>query len=105
MIAGKMTEYVLLQRPSSTKDGFGSEIVTYTDYGTVHAEIVWKGGSTDYDVSELFSGERLEVIIRSAHPVVAKWRVTYAGTVYYVQAVEHNRVKGLRRLHCQKVND
>ena len=105
MIAGRMTERVVLIQPSATTNGFGSDVVSYTDVKTVHAEVQWKSGGTYQQASELFPDGHIEVIIRDAHQVEAKWRIRYNGEVYNVAAVAPNRVKGLKRLICDKVND
>lgn len=105
MIAGRMTERVVLMEPTATTDGFGSEVVTYSDFRTVHAEVQWKTGGIFLQASELFPDGHIEVIIRDAHPVEAKWRIRYNGEQYQVGAVAPNRVKGLKRLICDKVND
>ena len=105
MIAGRMTEMVVLMQPSTATNGFGSDVVTFADFRTVHAEVQWKSGGTYQQASELFPDGHIEVIIRIAHPVEAKWRIRYNGEVYNVAAVAPNRVKGLKRLICDKVND
>ena len=105
MIAGRMTERVVLLEPTVTRDKFGSEVTTYDDFRTVHAEVQWKSGGTNLQVSELFPDGHIEVIIRDAHPVEAKWRIRCNGELYHVGAVALNRVKGLKRLICDKVND
>lgn len=105
MIAGRLNERVTLFSPSVTTDGFGAETTSYAASATVHAEVNWKSGSTGTQVSEIFPDGRIEVIIRDAHEVGDKWRVLYAGTLYSVSAVEHNRSRGLKRLLCEKVNE
>ena len=105
MIAGRMTERVVLLQPTSTEDKFGSEVVEFTALKTVHAEVQWKSGGTYEQASELFPDGHIEVIVRIAHPVEAKWRIRYNGELYNVTAVAPNRVKGLKRLICDKVND
>lgn len=104
MIAGRLTEFVLLQKPSVTTDAFGSDIVSYSAGKLVHAELNWKAGHISQEASELFPDGRVEVIIYDAHEVAEKWHVVYAGVTYSVGAIEHNRRKGLRRLICDRVN-
>lgn len=104
MIAGRLTEYVTLQRPSVTTDGFGAETTVFTTTGTVHAEVRWKTGALSREAGELFPEDRLEVLIYDAHAVAAKWRVIYGDDTYQVIAVEHVRTRGLKRLVCEKVN-
>lgn len=104
MIAGRMTERVTLRAPSVEVDGFGAETTTWTDYRTVRAEVRWTSGSTRAEASELFQDVRLEVVVRSAHPVGDRWRLVFSGVEYNIAAVERNRVKGLLRLLCEKVN-
>lgn len=105
MIAGRLTERVKLLRPASTTDRFGSNTISYVEVATVHAEVKWKSGSTAGEASELFSGDRIEILIRSAHTVEPKWRAEYMGVIYFVEAIEHNRLKGMKRLLCNKVNE
>lgn len=105
MIAGRLTERVKLFQPTTTTDSFGSNTVTYIDKGTVHAEVKWKNGSTKGEASELFSGDSIEILIRPAHTCAPKWRAVYMGVTYYVEAIEYNRLKGLKRLLCNKVNE
>lgn len=105
MIAGRLTEFVDLYRPSATENDFGSDDITYTKVTTVHAEVVWKTGHISQEASELFPDGRVEIIIYAAHQVAEKWRVSYAGVTYTVGAIEHNRRRGLKRLICDKVND
>ena len=105
MIAGRMTERVVLLQPSVTKDKFGAETTSYESSRTVHAEVMWKSGGLRGEVGERFPDGRVEVIIRDAHTVDPLWRLTYQGLTYQVAAVEHNRVKGLKRLICDRVNE
>ena len=104
MIAGLLNERVTLLRPSVSTDGFGAETTSYETYGEVRAEVRWKSGALSPELSEIFPDVHLEVMVRDAHPVAAKWRLVHAGDTYTVDAAEHNRLKGLRRLICSKVN-
>lgn len=104
MIAGRLNDWVTLMRPEVSTDGFGAETTSYLPYGYVRAEVKWKSGALSPELSEVFADVHLEVIVRDAHPVAAKWRLVHAGETYTVDAAEHNRLKGLRRLICSKVN-
>lgn len=105
MIAGRMTERVKLQKPTAVVDKFGSKTITYTDQVTANCEVVWKNGSTSSEASELFANVRVEFLIRDAHTVDTGWRAIYGTTPYYVSAVEHNRVRGFKRLICDRINE
>ena len=105
MIAGRLNERVTLLTPSVTTDGFGAETTSYAVSATVHAEVVWKSGGTATQASERFPDGRVEIVIRDAHEVGDKWRVSHAGILYSVSAIEHNRARGLRRLICDRVNE
>ena len=105
MIAGKLNESITLMRPVENRDFFGSIDKTYQDVKTVHAETDWKGGSTTYGQPEIVAGETLNFIIRDAHTVAVDWRVRYTGIVYHVNAINHNRQRGMKTLYCTKVNE
>ena len=105
MIAGRLTEFVTLLKPTTTRDGFGAEVVEYTATATVRAEVKWKSGSTSIESDERFPGTRLEVLLHDAHEVAAQWRLIYEGETFYVDAAEHGRQKGYRRLICDRVNE
>lgn len=105
MIAGKLNEYITLLRPVVVRDAYGSLDKTYQDAGTIHAETDWKGGSTTYGQPEVVAGETLNFIIRDAHSVAVDWRVMYNGIVYHVNAINHNRNRGMKTLYCAKVNE
>lgn len=104
MIAGKLTERVTLQCPFVTKDEFGAESTDYSPGIAVHAQVTWKTGGIAREASEFFPGERIEVIIYDRHRCEAKWRVIYEGETFQVTAVERVRVRGMKRLFCEKVN-
>lgn len=104
MIAGLLNDWVTLMRPAVSTDGFGAETTSYESYGRVRAEVRWKSGTLSMELAELFPDVHLEVIVRDAHPAEAKWRVVHGGETYTVEAVERNRLKGMRRLICSKVN-
>lgn len=105
MIAGRLTEFVVLQEPTVTTDAFGAEVISYTGGDPIHAEVNWKSGHISQEASELFPDGRVEIIIYSAHQVEEKWRVVYQGATYTVGAIEFNRRKGLKRLICDRVNE
>jgi len=105
MIAGRMTEFVELWKPVVSRDSYGSETMTYEDAGRIHAEVRWRSGGTVVQTSEFFPDYKIEVLIRDAHSVKEGWRVEYSDITYTVTAIEHNRVKGLKRLLCERVND
>ena len=104
MIAGLLNDWVTLLRPEVSTDGFGAETTSYESYGRVRAEVRWKSGTLSPELAELFPDVHLEVVVREAHPAAAKWRVVHEGEIYTVEAVERNRLKGLRRLICSKAN-
>ncbi|MCR5841955.1 MAG: head-tail adaptor protein [Bacteroidales bacterium] len=104
MIAGKLTERVTLQYPYTVKDEFGSESTHFHPGVTVHAQVTWKTGAISRDAAEFFPTDRIEVVIYDAHQCEAKWRVIYEGETYQVVAVERVRLRGLKRLFCEKVN-
>lgn len=105
MIAGLLNEIVSLSRPVVSTDNYGAETTSYEFYKSVRAEVRWKSGQISNEAAELFAGEKMEVIVRDAHPIAAKWLVEYNGEKFGVTAVEHNRLKGLRRAFCDRLND
>lgn len=104
MIAGRLTDFIGVYRPTETSDGFGSSIVTWTFCRSIRAEVRFKGGRMSNEASELFSENGLEVWVRDAHRVQPHWRIYFKGDYYTVNAVEHGRLKGYNRLICDKVN-
>lgn len=105
MIAGLLNERVMLYEPTSLTDKFGSVKVSYTEYKEVAAEVRWKTGNTEDNEPEIVATNRIEVILRSAIPVVREWRLRYAEDIFHIDAVEHNRRKGYKRLFCTRVNE
>lgn len=105
MIAGRLTEFVVLQEPTVVTDAFGAEVISYTGGAPIHAEVNWKSGRLSQEASELFPDGRVEIVIYAAHTVAEKWRVVYQGVTYIVGAIEFNRRKGLKRLICDRVNE
>lgn len=105
MIAGRLNDFVTTVKATVVVDSFGAETITYTDNETrIRAEVKWKSGNASVQASEVFDDMKLEVLLRDAHEVAARWRIKYDGDTYLVEAVEKSRTKGYKRLVCSKVN-
>lgn len=105
MIAGLLNERVMLYEPTMSTDKYGSVKTAYTEYKEVAAEVRWKTGNTVNQEPEIIATNRIEVILRSAIPAVREWRLRYMDDIFHIDAVEHNRRKGYKRLFCTRVNE
>ena len=105
MIAGRLNERVTLYAPATLTDEYGHVKKTYTEEQSVAAEVRWKTGNTVDDTPEIVVTTRIEVLIRDAITVEREWRLGYQNDTYHIDAVEHNRRKGFKRLFCDRVND
>jgi len=105
MIAGRLTETILLQEIATVVGDFGEHKTIYYNRDTVRAEAKWRSGNLSNEASEVFDAAGIEFLIYDAYQVAPRWRVRYAGETYTVTAVQRMRKKNLKRLICEKVNE
>lgn len=103
---GLRNERLVLMKPVTTTDKYGSEKVTWETVRTVRAERVKMNGRMDVEVGERFAGYSVEFNIR--YPIHAEehWRVLHIGGVLYeITNVVPNRDRQMKTLVCEKVNE
>lgn len=105
MYAGTMTERIGLYRPRVSTDAFGAETTAYELVRFVHAVAEWKSGGISQEAGEFFPDAKMNFLIRDAHEVVAGWRVSFQDMTWGVDAVQHSRTRGFRRLYCSRINE
>lgn len=86
MEAGKLRKRVSLQRPSTTFDAHGQEIVTYLTYMTVWASVVPLTGRERVLGEQIKSDVTVQVTIRHVKGVAAKHRVLFGERVLEIDA-------------------
>ena len=105
MIAGYLTETVILLKPVVSIDDYGAEVTEWSEEAVTRAEVQWKSGTTVTQNDERFENRRVDVLVRWRTDVEATWRVSHNGILYNIDAVEPNRTSHLVRLICVKVNE
>lgn len=106
MIAGRMTEWLTVLKPTTVVNAFGEEHITYTEQATIHAERVKESAMRRTEVGEHFPDHDAEFNVRDAHTVEENWRVRQlGGLLYTVVAIVPNRQRGYVTLKCERVNE
>lgn len=87
MRAGTLRRRITIQQRSTTKDSYGQQAVTWTDYISCWADIQPASGrelvaaqAQQYEISHT-------VLIRYRTGIVPTMRVVYQGTVYNILAI------------------
>ena len=106
MIAGRMKYKLALLQPVTSENGFGELSTTYVQTVVVHAERVKESGKRSEEVGEHFPDYYAEFNIRDAHTIEENWRVRQlGGHLYTVTNIIPNIDKGMKTLHCERVNE
>ena len=97
--SGQLDRRIRLQRPSTTKNEYGEEIVSFVDEATVWARLLPFPGKEEFVPSDGHSAKQPTIFeIRFRKGVGPKWRVVYDGSEYEVEDVGEigNRRESLR---------
>jgi len=92
MMAGRLDRKVTLQKPSTSKDKYGEEQYTWSDYRTVWADIKEQSGREMFEAGQLAEVEIL-FRIRYLSEITPKWRIQYDGKDF---DISHIRELGRR---------
>ncbi len=104
MITGKMDRRITLQRKTVTTNGYGEEVVAWTDLATVWAEKVDMRGSERYAAAQAVAQLDTKFRIRYRSGITPIDRIIYGNTTYDVGGIlEIGRREGLE-LHAKAVN-
>lgn len=109
MIAGRLCDRIHLYCPVRVANEYGEMETTWQDRGQMRAERVRLTGRGMEQAGEIFAEYAARWRVRYSHTVKSGWRVQQVGeddgNLYEVRAVEPNRVRGLKELVCERVNE
>lgn len=106
MDAFKLRDRVELLEPVRTSDGYGSVATSWSSHGIIHAQVQWKSGKESVSAAEVFSDERIDVILWNKTSIRTDWRVQIPeGNLYQVVAIEPTPSKNMKRVICGRVNE
>jgi SPP1 family predicted phage head-tail adaptor len=97
MNIGKLDRRILLEQNLPTPDSFGQPIDSWSEVGQVWARVDYMQGSEKNQANEEVAIQWIEFTIRYRKPLNARYRITYEGQVYDIEAVaEIGRRQGLK---------
>lgn len=96
MRAGRLRHRLLIDEPQVSQDYSGDEIVTWTPYAEVYADIQPVTGREAFRADQILAEMDTRITVRwSSHidRVTAKWRLRFKNEIYNIVSVAH---KGMR---------
>lgn len=106
MRSGEMDERLTVLKPVTETNAFGEPHTTWVEQKTIHAQRASFSGRRSLEVGESFADYTVQFNIRWAHHVEENWRVKHVGGyLYSVTHIDPNRDRGMRTLHCERVNE
>ena len=94
MQIGHLDRRVTLQNYSTTRNGYGELIESYSDYRTVWAKVDFTGGSQSDEFDRITAISKVKFFIRNLDlaNLTEKTRISYDSKLYYIQAI--NEIEG-----------
>lgn len=87
MRAGPLNTRIVVQRQSTTPDGIGQPVLTWTTFATLWADVKQNSGMSMVRVDADISIVRASIRIRYRNDITSAMRVLAGTTVYQIQAV------------------
>jgi len=84
---GKMRERVTLQQESNTADGYGGQVLAWSDVATVWAKVEPLSGREQIEADKLQGVVNTRITIRYRSDVVPGMRLTWNSKNYNIRAV------------------
>ncbi len=95
MMAGRLDRQITLQKPTTTKDDYGEEQTTWSDYRTVWGSIQEQSGREMFEAGKLAEIDAV-FKVRYLSEITREWRLKYDGQVYDITNIkELGRKDGL----------
>jgi len=85
--AGKLKDRIVIQQRSTSKDGFGEQLHTWTTFNTVWARVEPLSGKEFFAAQEFRAEVTTKITIRYLSGVLPKMRVSFDGSIYDIHAV------------------
>lgn len=110
MRAGGLRECKLwIQRPVIVRDEFGAEHTEWEDRAIVRGQLNRFSGARSDEAGEHWSNYTAEYYVRYATPVCENDRVRDLfgpdDLTYVVVAITTNRLKGMKAISCERINE
>lgn len=105
MIAGRLTETIVIARSSTSKNEFGATSNTWEDIITTKASVTQNTGNTAVVNNEIFTSYLVEFGIRSYHKVNEFDRVKWNGNIYRIESIVRDRRKNHITIISSLINE
>ena len=93
MQIGKLDRRIILQNPTTTANAYGEEVISWSNYLIVWANVEWKGGMENEESDKLTATSKVMFTVRNiGNAVNPTYRILYKLKYYYIQAI--NEVDG-----------
>ena len=93
MQIGKLDRRIILQNPTKTANAYGEEVISWSNYLIVWANVEWKGGMENEESDKLTATSKVMFTIRNiGNAVDTNYRILYKLNYYYIQAI--NEIDG-----------
>lgn len=89
MGVGEFTERIDLEYPTITRNGYGSQSVTWTKKATVWGRVFYNVAGQDIDGERIMTRATLEIRIHYRIDVLPDWRIKWNGTYYNLRGVDN----------------
>lgn len=105
MKAGSLNEVITILRCVINKDDYGSETRVWEDYKTTKASKQFNSGNRVTEDNEIINSSIITFSIRIHHDVNEQMRLRYKGKTYVILSVDDDRLRQLKSIKCELVNE
>lgn len=104
MRAGMLKYQLKLLQLTYTIDSFGSTTETWSEYATVRAGLIYKGGNKSIVDYEMFNSSNIDLTLRYDSNINEQMRIYFNDKLYKINAINKNPFDNSLIISCELIN-
>lgn len=105
MQAGLLKEWIVIEQETVTRDQYGGEQKTWSEFARTRARIQFKAGDQVLENREEIHTVTNVVTIRYRIGVTRQMRLTWGGEKYRILSIDRNRQEQSLVIKCELINE
>jgi len=103
--AGLLNEWVTPIAPTTTRDAYGSQTITWTEQPKLRARVTWLRGNRAIDVGEQWMAASITVTLRYTSAINERQRLKWGGRMYQIDSVNGSKASGVLTITASRLPD
>lgn len=105
MNAGRLNEFILVQKPIIKQNKYGATESEWIDYYTTRTDVQFSSGSRTIVNNEISFVYEKTFTIRFYHDIKESYRIIWKDNKYRILSIEEDRDKQLITIRTQLINE